>query len=159
VSETGANRGAGRDGRCRRFDAVAPSDGDREDGVIEGRGRDEAERDGSVTRPAAMCRGRGHLIVYGNRAFLLAFGTRAVGLPAREGLVGLPPEAFGLLDTVFDGGRALACWLEMGGERWRMTAAPRVDPMTGEVYGVSFHLRARSDVPIVPDRAPRMAEG
>ncbi len=115
-------------------------------------------RDGSATRPAAMCRGRGHLVVYGNRAFLLAFGSRAVGLPAREGLVALPPEAFGLLDAVLDGGRALACWIEMGGERWRMTAAPRTDPMTGEVYGVSFHLRARSDAPVLAaDRSRRAA--
>jgi hypothetical protein len=125
--------------------------------VIEsGRGADDA-RDGSVTRPAAMCLGRGHLLVYGNRAFLLAFGSRAVGLPAREALVDLPHEAFELLDAVLDRRRALACWLDMGGERWRMTAAPRVDPMTSEVYGVSFHLRQRSDVPIVADRLRRSA--
>ena len=127
--------------------------------MIESHRHDDVERDGSATRPAGMCRGRGHLVVYGNRAFLLAFGSRAVGLPAREGLVRLPPEAFELLDAVFDGGRALACWLEMGGQRWRMTAAPRTDPMTGEVYGVSFHLRARSDVPIVADRGSGSSEG
>ncbi len=115
-------------------------------------------RGGSATRPAAMCHGRGHVVVYGNRAFLLAFGSRAVGLPAREALVGLPSGAFELLDAVLDGGRALASWLEMGGERWRITAAPRVDPLSGEVYGVSFHLRARSDVPIVPDAARGSAE-
>ena len=123
--------------------------------MIERRRRDDVDRDGSATRPAGMCRGRGHLVVYGNRAFLLAFGSRSVGLPAREGLVGLPSEAFDLLDAVLDGGRALACWLEVNGERWRMTAAPRVDPMSGEVYGVSFHLRSRSDVPVVADRADR----
>ena len=29
-----------------------------------------------------------------------------------------------------------------------MTAAPRADPETGQVYGVSFHLRERSDLPV-----------
>ena len=98
-------------------------------------------------RPAAICRGPGHLVVYGNPAFLAAFGSRAVGMPARESLVELPPAAFALLDAVLGRGRPLAGWIRFAGEDWRMTAAPRTDPGTGEVYGVAFHLRARSDVP------------
>ena len=35
----------------------------------------------------------------------------------------------------------------MSGADWRLTAAPRVDP-AGDVYGVSFHLRAKSDLPV-----------
>ena len=47
-----------------------------------------------------MCRGPGHIVVYGNPAFIAAFGARAVGMPARESLLDLPPGAFALLDTV-----------------------------------------------------------
>jgi len=87
-------------------------------------------------------------VVYGNPAFVSAFGSRAVGLPARESLLDLPPTAFALLDAVLSRGKPLARWIRLAGEDWRMTGVPRVDP-TGEVYGVSFHLRARSDVPVV----------
>ena len=45
--------------------------------------------------------------------------------------------------------RPLACWITRDGEDWRLTAAPRKDPETGEVYGVAFHLRERSDLPVV----------
>jgi hypothetical protein len=31
----------------------------------------------------------------------------------------------------------------LGGEDWRLTVAPRVDPGTAQVYGVHFHLRRR----------------
>ena len=99
-------------------------------------------------RPAAICRGPGHLVAYGNPAFVATFGARAVGLPARESLVDLPPVAFTLLDTVLARGKPLARWIRFGGQDWRMTVAPRMDP-NGEVYGVAFHLRARSDVPAV----------
>jgi hypothetical protein len=95
-------------------------------------------------RPAAMCRGQGHIVVYGNPAFIAIFGAGAVGMPAREALLSLPPAAFVLLDVVLARGRPLARWVSVDGEDWRMTAAPRVDP-AGEVYGVSFHLRAKSD--------------
>jgi hypothetical protein len=95
-----------------------------------------------------MCRGPGHLVVYGNPAFVATFGSVAVGLPARESLVDLPPEAFALLDAVLARGKPLARWIRLGGEDWRMTVAPRTDP-AGEVYGVALHLRARSDVPVV----------
>jgi hypothetical protein len=70
-------------------------------------------------------------------------------MPARESLVDLPPAAFTLLDLVLARGKPLAKWIRFAGEDWRMTVAPRTDPGTGEVYGVAFHLRARSDVPAV----------
>jgi hypothetical protein len=96
-------------------------------------------------RPAAMCRGAGHLVVYGNPAFIAAFGAGAIGVPAREGLVGLPPAALSVLDAVLDRGRPLARWIRWDGDDWRLTVAPRRDPETGEAYGVSLHLRRRSD--------------
>jgi hypothetical protein len=51
-----------------------------------------------------------------------------------------------LLDNVLARGKPLARWIRFRGQDWRMTVAPRTDP-AGEVYGVAFHLRARSDVP------------
>jgi hypothetical protein len=104
--------------------------------------------DAQLRRPAAMCRGQGHLIVYGNPAFLAAFGAQAVGMPARESLVSLPPSAFALLDLVLARGKPLARWIKFDGADWRLTVAPRIDP-SGEIYGVSFHLRARSDLPAI----------
>jgi hypothetical protein len=95
-----------------------------------------------------MCFGPGHLVVYGNPAFVAAFGAGAVGLPAREGLVGLPREAMKTLDAVLLGGRPLARWITWSGGRWRLIAAPRIDIETGEPYGVSLHLRDRMDVPL-----------
>jgi hypothetical protein len=102
-----------------------------------------------------MCRGPGHIVVYGNPAFISIFGAGAVGMPARESLVALPSGAFVLLDAVLARGKPLARWICFGAEDWRMTVAPRMDPATGEAYGVSFHMRARSDVPIVASELPR----
>lgn len=96
-----------------------------------------------------MCRGPGHIVVYGNPAFIGAFGVSAIGMPARESLLDLPPAAFTLLDAVLSRGKPLARWIRYGGEDWRMTVAPRVDP-DGDVYGVAFHLRARSDAATEP---------
>jgi len=104
---------------------------------------------GSATRPAGMCSGAGHIVIYGNPAFLADFGESAVGLPAREGMLGLPADAFGLLDAVLRAGRPLARWVTRDDEEWRITAVPRRDPGTNEVHGVAFHLRARSDVALV----------
>ena len=106
---------------------------------------------GARTRPAGLCAGTGHIVVYGNPAFVSAFGEQSVGLPAREGLVGLPAEAFALLDAVLRGGRPLARWITREGDDWRLTAMPRFDPETQEPYGVAFHLRARSDLPVLLD--------
>ena len=110
----------------------------------------------ALSRPAAMCLGSGHLVVYGNPDFVGAFGGRCVGMPAREALVKLPSEAFALLDAVLASGRPLARWIAVDGQAWRLTAMARLDPETGAPYGVSFHLRRRTDVPIVraTGRAP-----
>ncbi len=104
------------------------------------------------SRPVALCFGPGHVLVYANRAFVDAFGDACVGMPAREALVDLPGRTFALLDAVLQRGRPLACWITRDGEEWRLTAAPRVDPETREVYGVTFHLRARTDLPVLADR-------
>ncbi len=93
--------------------------------------------------------GPGHVVVYGNPAFRRMFGPAAVGLPARESLLDLPPAAFGLLDAVLSEGRPLARWIDRADGSWRLTAVPRRDPETGEVYGLAFHLRARADLPIL----------
>jgi hypothetical protein len=100
-----------------------------------------------------MCVGAGHLVVYGNPAFVATFGQRCVGMPARETMLSLPPEAFDLLDAVLADGRPLARWIAVDAEDWRMTAMPRLDVETGRIYGVSFHLRRRSDLPVIrPER-------
>jgi hypothetical protein len=106
-------------------------------------------KDGATTRPAGMCEGPGHLVVYGNEAFRVVFGAQCVGLPAREGLIGLPPDGFTVLDAVLRDGRPAARWITMRGLEWRLTAAPRRDPVTSEVFGVAFHLRRRDDLPVV----------
>ena len=101
-----------------------------------------------------MCLGLGHVVVHGNAAFRESFGEHAVGVPAREGMLDLPRDAFALFDMVLRGGRPLARWVHRTGADWRLTVAPRVDPETAEVYGVSFHLRERSDEPIVSQAVP-----
>lgn len=78
--------------------------------------------------------------MHGNPAFLAEFGAGSVGLPAREALLSVPPRAFEVVDRVLLGGRPLACWLQVRGERRRLTVAPRRDPEDGEVYGVAIRL-------------------
>ncbi len=102
-------------------------------------------------RPAAICSGPGHVVVYGNPAFVETFGAPAVGLPAREGVLGLDRSAFALLDAVYRGGRPLGRWIDRDGTTWRMTGVPHRDPETLEVDGVAFNLRERSDTPHSPD--------
>jgi hypothetical protein len=41
----------------------------------------------------------------------------------------------------------VARWIRWSNTDWRLTVAPRADVETGDVYGVSFHLRAREDDP------------
>jgi hypothetical protein len=106
-------------------------------------------------RPAAFCFGPGHVVMHGNPAFISSFGDAALGLPAREILLELPGAAFELMDAVFAGGQPLATWLHRTDGDWRLTVAPRRDPETDETYGVTFHLRARSDVPILAPTARR----
>ena len=91
--------------------------------------------------PAAFHLGAGHLIVHGNSAFIEAFGPDAIGQPAREAMVSLPPKAFALMDLVFSSGKAGACQVATDGGSRRFVVAPRRDPETGEVYGVTTHLR------------------
>jgi hypothetical protein len=105
-------------------------------------------------RPAGFCRGPGHLVVYGNPAFVATFGISVVGMPARESLLDLPPTAFALLDAVLAHGRPLARWIKFRGEDWRLTATPRVDPGDGDTYGVTFHMRAKGDVLVVATEPP-----
>ena len=91
-------------------------------------------------QPVALLYGPGQQIVHGNPAFLAEFGTAMVGLPAREALADLPSLVFEVADRVLASGRPLACWLEVGAERRRLTVAPRRDPETGETYGVAIRL-------------------
>jgi hypothetical protein len=119
------------------------------------RQRGDSEAAAGRMRPAAFCVGSGHLVVHGNEAFLATFGRRCVGMPLREAAVDLPSSAFEVLDAVLSQGRPLARWIEIHGEPWRLTAAPRVDPETAEIYGVRVHLRERSDQPIVDARPSR----
>jgi len=101
-----------------------------------------------AARPAAICAGPGHLVMYANPAFIDSFGPVSVGLPAREGILGLERPAFDLLDSVYRDGRPLGRWVERDGIAWRMTAVPKLDPDTGQVAGVAFNLRERADVPL-----------
>jgi hypothetical protein len=105
-------------------------------------------------RPAAFCFGPGHVVVHGNPAFHASFGPWTIGQPAREILVDLPSLAFEVMDQVFAEGRPLAAWLPGREGDWRLTVAPRIDPETDETYGVTFHLRARSDVPLLAPSNP-----
>jgi PAS domain-containing protein len=103
---------------------------------------------GSERRPAGLAAGPGHVVVYGNPAFRSMFGEAAVGLPARESMLDIPTEAFALLDAVLAEGRPLARWIQRADGEWRLTAMPRREAGSAEVYGVAFHLRARSDLPV-----------
>ena len=91
--------------------------------------------------PAAFHVGSGHMIVHGNAAFIDAFGSRSIGQPAREALVGLPSKAFELMDLVLATGKPGACRVETRMGPRRLVVAARSDPETGEIYGVTTHLR------------------
>ncbi len=105
-------------------------------------------------RPAGLCAGPGHVVLYGNPAFIARFGARCIGMPAREVMGDLPDAAFQTLDAVLREGRPLARWVRVANEEWRMTVTPRRDPEDDSIYGVAFHLRARSDVPVLPRGDP-----
>jgi len=91
--------------------------------------------------PAAFHYGPGHMIVRGNVTFLDEFGPGCLGQPAREALVGLPPEAFELMDRVYDGGKPLARRIRTANGDRRLVVAPLSDPDTGQTYGVASHIR------------------
>jgi len=97
--------------------------------------------------PAAFHYGPGHMIVHANPAFIEAFGRSTLGQPAREALLDLPAKAFELMDLVFDTGKPAACNVTTALGPRRLVVAPRRDPETGEIYGVTSHLR-----PIEPER-------
>ena len=92
------------------------------------------------SQPVALLYGSGHVIVHGNPPFLAEFGEASIGLPAAEALLPLPGVAFDVIQRVYVRGTPLACWIEISGERRRLTAAPRRDPETGDVYGVAIRL-------------------
>jgi hypothetical protein len=106
-----------------------------------------ASSDPAANRPAGMCMGAGHLVVYGNPAFVERFGPHCLGMPAREVMLGVPEAAFVAFDAALTNGRAVARWVTIDDEEWRVTVRPRVDPETDEVFGVAFHLRLRADEP------------
>ena len=91
--------------------------------------------------PAAFHYGPGHMIIHGNATFLDEFGIACLGQPAREALVGLPTEAFELMDRVYGGGRPLAQRITTANGDRRLVVAPRSDPDTGLTYGVASHIR------------------
>jgi hypothetical protein len=107
--------------------------------------------------PAAFHLGAGHLIVHGNAAFLRVFGQGCVGQPAREALLDLPPAAFELMDLVYRTGKPLASRIDTPAGERRLVVAARIDPETGETYGVTTHLRpiASGPPPGERDRLPR----
>ena len=92
--------------------------------------------------PAAFHYGPGHMIVHGNPAFIETFGATTIGQPAREALLDLPPKAFELMDLVYSTGKPGACAITTTAGPRRLVVAPRRDPETGEVYGVTTHLRS-----------------
>jgi hypothetical protein len=94
----------------------------------------------AVAQPAALLHGPGHVIVHGNPPFLAEFGEATVGLPVAEALISLPGAAFEVIQRVYVRGAPLACWIEVSGERRRLTVAPRKDVETGEVYAVAIRL-------------------
>jgi hypothetical protein len=102
--------------------------------------------------PAAFHYGAGHMIVHGNAAFLETFGSTSLGQPAREALVGLPSQAFELMDRVYRQGKPLAMRITTPWGIRRLVVGARRDPETGETYGVTTHLRP---VPVVEPEAGR----
>jgi hypothetical protein len=97
--------------------------------------------------PAAFHYGAGHMIMHGNPAFIAVFGRGVIGQPAREALLGLPPKAFELMDLVYTTGRPGACRVTTADGPRRLVVAPRRDPETGGIYGVTTHLRPVADRP------------
>ena len=91
--------------------------------------------------PAAFHYGPGHMIMHGNAVFVATFGRGVVGQPAREAMVGLPSKAFELMDLVYSTGKPGACRVTTTTGEKRLIVAPRREPETGEVYGVTTHLK------------------
>ena len=96
----------------------------------------------SLAKPhaAAFHDGPAHIVRYANPAFEAEFGAGMVGVPAREAMTTLPSRAFGLMDRVLREARPLATRVRVAGEERRLVVVPRLDPETGEPYGVTTHL-------------------
>lgn len=96
--------------------------------------------------PAAFHDGAAHIIRWANPQFVALFGADCLGLPAREAMTGLSRAGFELMDRVLREGRPLARRVRSPGGERRLVVVPRRDIETGEVYGVTTHLR-------VPERS------
>jgi hypothetical protein len=104
--------------------------------------------------PAAFHYGPAHVIMHGNPAFIAAYGATCLGMPAREAMTELPRAAFDLMDRVYREGRPLARRLALPAGEHRLVVVPRMDPETGETYGVTTHLRAQEPARPEEERAP-----
>ena len=91
--------------------------------------------------PAAFHDGPAHIIRWANPPFLDVFGAGCLGLPARESMTGLGRAGFELMDRVLREGRPLARRVATPAGERRLVVVPRRDVETGEVYGVTIHLR------------------
>ena len=102
--------------------------------------------------PAAFHYGAAHVIMHGNPAFLALYGRSSLGMPAREVMTELPRAAFELMDRVLREGRPLARRLALPAGEFRLVVVPRLDPETGETYGVTTHLRVQDLAAPSPER-------
>jgi hypothetical protein len=91
--------------------------------------------------PAAFHYGAGHMIMHGNAVFVAMFGHGVVGQPAREAMIGLPAKPFELMDLVYTPGKPGASRVTTNEGEQRLVVAPRRYPQTGEINGVTTHLR------------------
>jgi hypothetical protein len=114
------------------------TDAQRSEGTPEAGGAGEPSMEGP--HAAAMHFGTGHTVMFSNAAFATTFGGAGLGMPAREVMVGLPAEAFALMDRVLREGRPLARQVRLRSAPRRLVVVPRVDPETHETYGVTTHL-------------------
>jgi hypothetical protein len=97
---------------------------------------------GRARGAAAFHFGPGHVVMHGNPPFLAEFGPEVVGQPAREALVGLPDEAFEVMDLVLRTGRGAATDIETSHGPRRLVVVPRRAPDEDAPYGVTTCLRA-----------------
>ena len=104
-------------------------------------GRPPAPAPSTSPNPAAFHLGPGHVIVFGNPAFVAAYGGDTLGQPAREAMVDLPSAAFEVMDRVLREGRPLALRMRVSGAERRLLVVPRTEVDTGETYGVATYLR------------------
>ena len=102
--------------------------------------------------PAAFHYGPAHVIMHGNAAFFAVYGRSSLGMPAREAMTELPRAAFELMDRVLREGRPLARRLALPAGEFRLVVVPRLDPETGETYGVTTHLRVQDLAAPSPER-------